>query len=185
MAGGELFRELACATSAAPGAAHTLAAMLGDQDRDHWELFDLMARRLAHRHPVALAEHVAAVAARRPVINEFIHSPRGKQRPPMTLMPRLPSGLAPRPVLPSPRGAPGRFSARWPRGVPRVLGQLTLELLNPRLKLLNTAIHLQQHLDYSLTPRVIDRFRLNALHATKFDGTQLCPPNQLNAYRFW
>jgi hypothetical protein len=65
---------------------------------------------------------------------------------------------------------------RGTRGVPRVLGQLALEFLNPRLQLLNPAIHRQQDFDYSLTPGVIDRFRLNALHANRFDSTQLCSP---------
>ena len=37
-------------------------------------------------------------------------------------------------ILPTPGRAPREIGARWPRGVPRVLGQLTLELLHPTLE---------------------------------------------------
>ncbi len=168
--------SLAGAASAALRTAHALAAMLGDHDRDHGELFDLVTRGLARRDPVALAEHVATIAARRPVIEEFINSPRRKQRPPVTPMSWLPARLAPRTVLPAPRHAPRGIRARRPRGVPRVLRQLTLELLHPRLQLHDAAIHRQQNFDYRLPPRVIDRLRLNPLHATRFDEAELCPP---------
>jgi hypothetical protein len=53
-----------------------------------------------------------------------------------------------------------------------------------RFKLLNTAIHRQQHLDDHLTALVIDRLRLGALHKTEFDAPGLCPPDRLNAYPF-
>ena len=38
------------------------------------------------------------------------------------------------------------------------------------------AIHRQKHLDYSPTPRVIDRLSIRALHTPEFDDVQLCPP---------
>jgi hypothetical protein len=176
MASSDLAGEQPRAASAAARAAHTLAAMLDDTDRDHGQLFDLMARGLAHRQPARLAEHMAAVAAPRPVIDELIDRPRGKQRPAVTLMPRLAARFASRTILPAPRRAPRGIRARRPRRVLRVLGQLTLELLHPRLELHDTPVHRQKDFDYSLAPRVIDRFRLNALHAQIFDGAQLCPP---------
>ena len=46
-----------------------------------------------------------------------------------------------------------------------LLLQLALELLDPRLELLDAAVHPQQHLDDDLSPRVVDRLRLSALHA--------------------
>jgi hypothetical protein len=135
-----------------------------------------VARRLAQRHKVAFAEYMAAVAARRPVLDELIHRPRGKQRAPVTLMAGLPTRLAPRPVLATPRHPPRRISARRLRGVLRILGQLALEFLHPRLQLLDTPVHSQKDFDYRLAPRLIDRLRLNALHAQIFDGAELCPP---------
>jgi hypothetical protein len=62
--------------------------------------------------------------------------------------------------------------------------QLALQLLHPRLELPNSAIHRQQYLDHSLTPRVIDRFRLNPIPTPRFDEAESCPPNPLNAYDF-
>ena len=51
-----------------------------------------------------------------------------------------------------------------------------LELLDTRLQLLDAEIHRQQDFDYGLTPRVIDRLRLSALHSLIFDKAELCPP---------
>src|SRR5664280_2126230 len=53
-----------------------------------------------------------------------------------------------------------------------------------RLELLDPAIHRQQHLNDRLTSSVIDRLSLGALHTPIFDEAELCPPDQLNAYRF-
>src|SRR5271156_6629186 len=69
-----------------------------------------------------------------------------------------------------------RIRARWQRGVARALAQLALELLNARLELMDAAIHRQQHFNHGLTPRVIDRLRLSALHTPIFDKAELCPP---------
>jgi hypothetical protein len=176
MTGGELCGKLAGAPRSAAWATDTLTAMLDRAHRDHWELFDLVARRLAQRHKLALTEYMAALAARRPVIDKLIHRPRGKQRPTVTLMAGLPTRFAPRPVLATPRRPPRRISARRPRGVLRILGQLALELLHPRLQLLDTPVHSQKDFDYRLAPRVIDRLRLNALHTPIFDEAELCPP---------
>ena len=75
------------------------------------------------------------------------------------------------------------LTRRRPRRVPGVLRQLPLELLNPRGQLLDLTIHPQQHLDHNLATRVIDRSRLIPLHTTTFDNANLCPPDQLNAYK--
>lgn len=102
MAPGELLRELACASRSAPRAAHTLPAMLGDPDCDRRELFDLVARRLTQRCPVTFAEHIAAVAARRPMIDQLIHRPRGRSERPQPSCPGCPPGLRPERSLAAP-----------------------------------------------------------------------------------
>ena len=50
-----------------------------------------------------------------------------------------------------------------------------LQLLHPRFELLNAAVHRQQHLDYSLAPRVIDRLRLRTLHTRLFAAPKWVP----------
>jgi hypothetical protein len=71
---------------------------------------------------------------------------------------------------------------RRQRGVAGARSQLALELLHPRLELLNAAIHRQQHLDDGLSPRIVDRLCLGTLHAIGFDRAELCPPG-LNGYK--
>ncbi len=94
MASSEVARKPARAPGSAPRATHTLAAMLGHSDRDHGQLFDLVARRLTQRYPVAFAEHIAAVTARRPMVDQLIDRPRRQKWAPVTLMPRLPAKFA-------------------------------------------------------------------------------------------
>lgn len=108
MALGESVREPARAARTTAGTAHTLTAMLDDPDRDNRELFDLVARRLTQRIPVAVAEDIAAVAARRPVLDELINRPRWQQWTPVTLMTRLPARFSPRRILAAPGSAPRR-----------------------------------------------------------------------------
>src|SRR5579863_4144014 len=57
-----LLWQLGAPTPAAARAAHALAAMLDQPDRDRRQLLDLVAHRLAHRDPLALAEHMPALA---------------------------------------------------------------------------------------------------------------------------
>ena len=90
-AAGNLAGQLAGALDAAAGAAHTLAAMLGDPHRDLRQLLDLMTRRLPNRNPLRLREHVAAATGRRPVIDELVDRPRRQQLTTMPLMTRLPA----------------------------------------------------------------------------------------------
>jgi hypothetical protein len=91
-------------------------------------------------------------------------------------------------ALPPERSLAARRRRRWirtrrARGVARGLLQLTLELLNASLQLLDAQVHTQQHLDDDLPASVIDRLRLTTLHALVFDATGLCPTDPLNAYQ--
>src|SRR5665811_1671320 len=143
-----------------------------------------MAHRLTHAEQLTRSEHVAALATLRPVLDELIHRACRQQLAAVALMPRLSALRTPRAIL-SPRKPPlaRRIRARRQRGVTRTLSQLPLQLLHPRLQLLDTQVHRQQNLDYSLTPRVINRLRLRALHTPRFDEAELCPPTPLNAYK--
>jgi hypothetical protein len=85
--------------SAAVRTAHSLAAVLAHPDVDRWQLFNLMARRLADRNPLVLAENMSATAARRPVLDDLIDSPRRRQRTAVTLVTVLSTALAARPIL--------------------------------------------------------------------------------------
>jgi hypothetical protein len=155
--------------------------MLNHTHRDRRELFDLVARRLAHRAALLRGEHMPAAAARRPVLDYLVDCPRWQQRPAVPLVAILGALLAATGILTPRRGA-GQVRTRRARGVARALPQLSLELLHPRLQLLDTPVHPQQNLDNSLTPSVIDRLRLSALHNPRFDTPGLCPPNPLNGY---
>ena len=77
-----------------------------------------------------------------------------------------------------------RIGARRLRGVTRALAAARRSSFShPRLQLLDPPIHPQQHLDHNLTPRVVDRLRLSALHATEIRRGRIMSPNQLNAYQ--
>ena len=180
----DLGRQHTGALEAAVGAAHPLAAVLAHAHRDLRQLLDLMARRLPDRDTLDVGEHVAAAATLRPMIDQLVNRPRRQQLATMTLMTGLATLRASRAILPAPtRRHTRRILARRQRRIPRVTPQLTLELLDPRLKLPNPAIHRQQHLNHSLTARVVDRLSLSALHTPTFDAPESCPPYQLNAYR--
>src|SRR5215211_5013206 len=105
-------------------------------------------------------------------------------------MPRLTAWRAPRPLRP-PRWTRTRRIARWrPRGVARVAGKLPLELVDPRRQPLNLPPQplvlrrkLKQNTHNRLTARVVDRLRLTPIHTPRFDAAELCPPDQLNAYK--
>ncbi len=151
--------------------------MLDHTGGDDRQLFDLMTRRLAHATKLPHGEDVTAVAPRWPVLDDDVIDRREwQQLSAVTLVPRLRTRPAPRRILAPLRRYPGRVQARRTRRITRATTQLALELLHPRLQLLDTAIHRQQHLNYSLTPRVIDHLRLRALHTPGFDEAELCPP---------
>lgn len=156
-------------------------AVLCHGHRDRRQLFDLMARGLAHRHALIGNEDVAAATALGPVLDHLIDRPRRQQRPAVTLMTVLGALLATRGVLAA-LGIARRIGARRTRRVARALVQLALELPDTSLKLLDAPIHPQQHLDHDLTTGIINRLRLGTLHANGFDTPRLCPPNRLNGY---
>ena len=157
-----------------------------DHDRgDLRQLLNLMAHRLAHRHPLSLQKHMPAHAARRPVHDHLIDSHRRQQLPTMPLMTRLSAPRLARTTLGPRRLAllgRRRVTRRRPRRIPGALRQLALQTIHPSRQLLNLAIHPQQHLDHDLTARAIDRLSLTPVHTPRFDDAQLCPPDQLNAY---
>jgi hypothetical protein len=163
--------------------------VLGHARRQHRQLLNLMARRRPDGDTIALAEHVPARAPLRPMLDHVVDPPRRQQRPPMTLMPRLPTLRSPRPILAAPRRRPRRILARRQRRIARVSPQPPLQLSDPLLLLTNPfgqtldlLVHPQQHRDHDLTALVVDRLRLGAFHASTFDARPLCPPNRLNAY---
>jgi hypothetical protein len=136
-----------------------------------------MTHRLTHTEQLARGKDVAAPAVLRPMLNHLIDRTRRQQLAAVTLVPRLSALRTPRAIL-SPRRPPlaWRIRARRQRRVTRAPRELTLQLSHPRFELLNTTIHRQQNLDYSLTPRVIDRLRLRALHTPTFAEAELRPP---------
>jgi len=168
--------DLAGALRSAPRTAQPLTAMLGHPDRQLGQLLDLVAGRLGDRDQLGLAEHVPATAASRPVLDDLVDRRHRQQLPSVALMTGLAARLAPGAILAPPRCRAGRVRARRLRRVARVSLKLTLELLHPRLQLLDPPIHAQQHLDDNLASRVIDRLRLSPLHTPKFDSAELCPP---------
>ena len=82
--------------------------MLGDGDRHHRKLFDLMTRRLADAHTAGLAKDMSAVARGRPMLDDLVDRPRRQQRPALALMPRLRALPRPDRSLPRFGGEPGR-----------------------------------------------------------------------------
>jgi hypothetical protein len=150
--------------------------MLDHTGRDDRQLFDLMTRRLAHTTKLPHREDVTTAAPCWPVLDDLIDRREWQQLPAVTLMPRLRTRPAPRRILAPLRRRPGRVRTRRTRRITRATTQLALKPLHPPLQLLDTTIHRQQHLNYSLTPHVIDRLRLRALHTPRFDEAELCPP---------
>ena len=74
--------------------------MLGDLDRDHRQLLDLLAHRLAHRDALVLREDVTAATAIGQCSIDLVDRPRRQQRTPLALMARLGALFAPRGSLP-------------------------------------------------------------------------------------
>ena len=97
-AAGHLPGQRCARAPAALRAAHSLSAMLAHHDVDRRQPFDLVARRLADRNPLARAEDVPAVTALRPVLDDLVDCRCGQQRTPVTLMAILSAAFAPRPI---------------------------------------------------------------------------------------
>ena len=166
-----------------------LRTVLDDSHRQLGELFDLVEHGLAHRIVFSLQKDMAALTARRPVFDHLVHRTRRQQIPSVPLVAGLPATAAYRGALAALWCLGRRVGTRRGGGVSRAAVQPPLKLSDPlvltsdmRLELLDPAIHRQQHLDHDLAPRVINRFRLDALHKQPFDAAGLCPPDPLNAY---
>jgi hypothetical protein len=152
--------------------------MLGHRDRDRRQLLDLVAHRIADRDPLVLGEHVTAVAAIRPMIDDLVDRPRRQQRAALALMPRLAALPAPRRILAAPGRRARRIDARRLRRVARAAVQPPLQLRDPliltgnpgrqaldlRLQTLVLRRQRQQHRDDRVTALLVDRLRLGALH---------------------
>jgi hypothetical protein len=178
-------RQLGPAAAPAIRAAHSIALVLGDLHRDHGQLLDLPAHRLAHRDTLLECESVTAPATLRPILDHPVHCPRRQQWPALALVTGLGALSATRRILSTLlRRAGGRIGARGNRRVARTAVQPTLELGDPLIlardphsQRPNLGVHPQKHLNDRRTPSVIDRFRLNPLHTPRFDEPELCPPN--------
>ena len=92
-----LGRKLGPRLGGAGGAAQPVQAMLGDYDRERWQLGDLVALRGGRVDALVLADAMrAGVAALRPVLVDLVHPLERKQQPVRTHMPRLTAAAATR-----------------------------------------------------------------------------------------
>lgn len=112
------------------------------------------------------------VAALGPVLDHLIHRAGGQQLPAVPLVTWLGALLATRGVLASPRCARW-IDARRLRAITQAAIQPPLELSdalilasNALLQTTDLLVHSQQHHNHNLAPLVIDRLRLNPLHAS-------------------
>ena len=88
-------RKLGPRLGGAGGAAQPVQAMLGDYDRERWQLGDLVALRGGRVDALVLADAMrAGVAALRPVLVDLVHPLERKQQPVRTHMPRLTAAAA-------------------------------------------------------------------------------------------
>ena len=173
---------------ARPGqTAATAQLMRAVLDRDHADrrqLADLVATEPSLRAALAVGELATAPATRiRVVIDDLIHLILRLQPTPGTPMPRLSTSLT---FAALPAHQLLRFLARLrpplrPRfrrihrrrlGTrARVLPRLLLKPLQSIVVLLNPGRQLKNELNTCLTPRVINRLRLGALHTCKIRCT--------------
>jgi hypothetical protein len=170
--------------------------MLGHRDRDHQQLLNLVAHRVADRDALALDEAVTALAIGRPVLDYLVDRPRRQQRTTLAQMPRLAALPAPRRVLAALGHRARRIHAGRLRTITRTTTQPPLQLhdpltlaRNPRrqaldLRLQTLVLHRQrqQHRDHRITTLLEDRLRLDTLHPQALDAPKVMSPNQLNAY---
>lgn len=133
---------------------------------------------------------MAAAAALRPVLEDFIDRPRRQKLSPMALVTILGAAFATR-GIPAALGLAGRIGTRRSRRVARGAIQPALKLGDALiltrytpLQATDLLIHAKENHDHDLTALVIDRLSLSTVHASKFDTTELCPPNRLNGYGF-
>jgi hypothetical protein len=137
--------------------------VLDHDGRDDGQLFDLVALRLARGHELFRREAVSTATALGPMLDHPIDRARRQQLAAVVLMAILGALLASRGVLGA-RRLPGGSELGYAEELPESFLS-ALELLNASLKLPDTAIHREQHLNDRLTSGVIDRLRLGTLHA--------------------
>ena len=92
---GHLARQLAARMLTAARAARPMTLVLGDLDRDHWQLLDLPAHRLAGGHTLLHGEDMTAATAIGPMLDHPVYRPRRQKRPAPAPMPRLGTLFAP------------------------------------------------------------------------------------------
>ncbi|MGH2886794.1 MAG: hypothetical protein ACRDPA_29565, partial [Solirubrobacteraceae bacterium] len=158
--------------------------MLGQDHADRRQLGDLAATKPTAGTALRMIEPTSASTTRiRVVIDDLINPILRAQLTTRTPMPALPTSLAPltfsahqflglRPGLSPPlRARLGRIHL-WRLGArARVLPRLLLEPLEPILVLHDPSSEINNELDTRLTPRVINRLRLGAIHACKIRCT--------------
>ena len=173
-----------------------MRAMLDADHADRRQLSDLMATEPPAGMPLLVAELAPASTTRcRVVIDDLIDLILGLELAPSTRMPALPAratllaftthqflGLRTRLRTPL-RPRLGGIRGRWPRARARVLARLLLQSLQTILVLSKPIREINDELDTRITPRVINRLRLRALHArnircTKQESLPLAPTTE-------
>jgi hypothetical protein len=129
-----------------------VGAVLGDPDRDRRQLRDLVALGLADGLSLGATETASAArAALGPMVDDLIKLGLGHELASRALVTRLPTLLTRARRPPGPRSLPRRIGRRRARGVPRVLAQLLLETLDPRLQAGDLALMARRQLDQNST----------------------------------
>jgi len=161
-----------------------MRAMLGPDHADRRQLADLVATEPPPRAPLPDSELASASAARiRIVIDDLIDLILGLELPTRTPMAWLPTsltllalaahqllGLRPR-LRPPLRPRLRRIHRRRTRTRARVLTHPLLQPLQPILMLSKPIREINNELDTRLTPRVVNRLRLDTIHNRKIRCT--------------
>ena len=158
--------------------------MLAEDHTDRRQLSDLMATEPPTRPALRGIERPPAPATRsRVVIDDLIHLIGWLQLAPGATVPKLPTLLAALTVFAhrllclrarlrtSLRPRLRRILRRWLGTRARVLPSLLLKPLQPILMLTDPVGEIENELNTRLTPRVIDRLRLHAVHTCKIRCT--------------
>ena len=182
--GHELGQPSAGPCAAVP-AAQLVRAMFAHDHADRRQLRHLVATEPPGRPALRVIEPTTAASARiRKVIDDLIHLILGPQLATRTAMPWLATSLAPlglpahqllglRTRLRTPlRPRLRRILRRRLRARARILPRLLLEPLQSILVLSDPVGEIENEPDTSLTPRVIDRLRLRAVHTRKIRCTK-------------
>src|SRR5665648_971857 len=161
--------------------------MLAEDDRGRRQLRDLMARGFRNRLALRRAEHMAAAAARGPVVDELVERRDRRQMTTASRMARLGAGPPARSRLMRSRWCRGRIGRGWQRGVARVSVEALFKVgnadLKPPVRLAQLGDlspeqsvlrrELQEHSDDCFTSLLIDRLSLGALHAQGLRGAEV------------